>query len=504
MEFEIDPLDAMISLESAAHAVNETGGMLYTIVDEYDRFENKLIMENVKLYKEFVVGKQRQAAFSLTCSFFEQLKALSENGNRSFATGLTPLPLADASGANDLTDISHLPRFADVCGFTEADIERGLEQIATLSDEERKSALDLMRKYYNGYLFDKGGTPVYNSTQCLFFLDRLWNKPSWLTDVLNSSPEEQLAKMVDPNVNVSMNVVVDLIKRMPGGRRAVLDLAMGTPVAVRVLKTVRVSELAKAIDNKDQLKRLFSIMYYHGVVTRTDDRNLVLPNRIAREHVVDELSGAALNVEKLSDAIANPSVEDWEQIVEKSFTGLLSLEQLVSNDLTEADVQVAIGGGALVRALHREGDVGESQAESGGIVRLLDDEETMPGRSDLLVCDKRGNAVLIEIKRVASQHLKFDDREISLKKRLSPESVADLILNVVEEAFDRGELGSMPVSGKGNCKDVNAVVENACAQARSYAESAKEKFQLRQLTGFAVVSVADRLIVKECVRLGSA
>ena len=503
LEFEIDPLDAMISLKSAAHAVNKTGGKLYTIVDEYDRFANKLMLENVKSYKQFVTGKSKVPASSPIRSFFEKLKALSRNGNRSFATGLTPVALADASGANDRKDISHWSEFADMCGFTEADIQRGLEQIGTLSDEQRKHALDLMREYYNGYLFDKDGTPVYNSTLCLFFLDRLWNKPSWLTDVLNSSPEEQLEKMVDRNVNVSVNVV-NLIKRIPGGPRAVLDLAMGTPLAVGVLDTLRLGELLEPKDNDiiKQRRRIFSMMYYHGVVTRAGSRNLVLPNRIAREHLVDQLSGAALNVEKLSDAIANPSVENWEKIVKDSFTGLLSLEQLVSNDLTEADVQVAIGG-ALVRALHEEGGVGVSKAESR-VMRLLDDGETMQGRSDLIVCDKHGNGVLIEIKRVASQHLKFEDREITMKKRRAPDSVAGLIDDVLEEAVRRGELGKMPVTGKGDCKDVNAVVEDACEQARSYAKSAMEKFKLRQLTVFAVVSVANRLIVKECVRLGPA
>ena len=486
----------MISLRSAAHAVNETGGKLYTIVDEYDRFANKLMLENVKSYKEIVAGESKVAASSPIRSFFEKLKVIAgESDNRSFATGLTPVALADASGANDRKHISHWSEFADMCGFTEADIQRGLEQIETLSDEQRKSALDLMRKYYNGYLFDKGGTPVYNSTLCLFFLDRLWNKPSWLTDVLNSSPESQLTKMVDNNVNVSENVV-NLIKRMPGGPRAVLDLAIGTPVAVDVLGSLRLSELAESMDGVHQRERLFSMMYYHGVVTRShNDDGLVLPNEIARGHLMKQLSRAALGFKTVANAIADPSVENWKPIVEKSFTARLSLEELVSNNTMEADVQVAIGG-ALVRALHEEGGVGVYKAESR-VVRLLDDGEKMQGRSDLIVCDQHGNGVLIEIGRLRPYHIIFEDDDLNAigNGPMTPEQ-ALAVSQELNKVAKRSGLESVKL---GKTRTVGDFVDEKCKQGCSYAESAKEKFKLRQLTVFAVVSVAHRLIVKECV-----
>ena len=319
LDVPINAKNAMDSLVALAATINKKGGKLYTIVDEYDRFANKLMLENSKLYEDIVAGESGQAASSPIRAFFENLKAISKRENWSFATGLTPVALADASGANDRTDLSHDKRFADLCGFSEESIKNGLEQIA-LSCEQRNRALDLMRKYYNGYIF-KGGSPVYNSTLCLYFLKKLAIEgASWLHEVENMPFEKQLIEMVDNNVNVSENVV-NLIKQLPGGPRAVFDLAVGNGSDVDLLGSLRLSELRKSIDDEDQRQRLFSVMYYHGVVTRraADDNTLVLPNEIARGHFMKQLSAAALDLETLASDIADPTVGKWESIVRKSF-----------------------------------------------------------------------------------------------------------------------------------------------------------------------------------------
>ena len=200
--------DAFVSLGRLANAVHKAGGQLYVIIDEYDRFANKLMFENPEIYEAIVAGKTGVLGSSPIRSFFETLKTLARTGQvRSFATGLTPIALADASGANDRVNISIKPHFADMCGFTEADIKRGLSLIDHLLDEERDRALVMMREYYNGYLF-KGGTPLYNSTLSLYFLDKLVMEPGLVNELEKISDVKRLRAMVDDNVSVSQNVRV--------------------------------------------------------------------------------------------------------------------------------------------------------------------------------------------------------------------------------------------------------------------------------------------------------
>lgn len=64
-----------------------------------------------------------------------------------------PLALADSLGYNVAKDITHSPLFASLAGFRKRDLERALNLIPYLNADQRRGALDLMRRHYNGYLF---------------------------------------------------------------------------------------------------------------------------------------------------------------------------------------------------------------------------------------------------------------------------------------------------------------------------------------------------------------
>ena len=116
------------SLERISEAIHSRGGRLYVIVDEYDRFANKLMLDaDVGVYESIVAGTSGQALSSPIRSFFETLKVLAKDGTfRSFTTGIAPIALADASGANHMWSLTHEPDFADVCGLKRADVEEAL------------------------------------------------------------------------------------------------------------------------------------------------------------------------------------------------------------------------------------------------------------------------------------------------------------------------------------------------------------------------------------------
>jgi hypothetical protein len=71
---------------------------VFILIDEYDRFANKLVFERPDMYTKVVAGQSGDTFFSTIHSFFECIKRLQNA--RSFTMGLSPIALADASGAN--------------------------------------------------------------------------------------------------------------------------------------------------------------------------------------------------------------------------------------------------------------------------------------------------------------------------------------------------------------------------------------------------------------------
>ena len=120
--------DALDSLYRLSCYCNHNDINLMILIDEYDRFANKLMAENIVLYKKMVRGKSGDAISSPIRSFFETLKSISsESLNfRSFTVGITPLTLADASGVNFMKDVSLDENYGNIVGFTQSDIDFGL------------------------------------------------------------------------------------------------------------------------------------------------------------------------------------------------------------------------------------------------------------------------------------------------------------------------------------------------------------------------------------------
>ena len=79
-------------------------GEVFVLIDEYDRFANKIMFENPDQYNKVVVVRSVDLLSSPIRSFFETIKTMTNI--RSFTVGISPIALADASGANFVYDIS--------------------------------------------------------------------------------------------------------------------------------------------------------------------------------------------------------------------------------------------------------------------------------------------------------------------------------------------------------------------------------------------------------------
>jgi hypothetical protein len=189
MSLELNPTDSFANLRTMAGYLAIKRERLLILVDEYDRFANKLMLENLDAYNQMVTGVSGDPASSPIRTFYETIKSISGLSDfRSISMGLTPISLADSSGANFLKNISHDELFGDLVGFTKSDLQKALSDI-NLTDSRADSLLELMKRFYNGYRFFGSSEPLYNSTLCLFFLQELL-KPVRLNRILElgSSP----------------------------------------------------------------------------------------------------------------------------------------------------------------------------------------------------------------------------------------------------------------------------------------------------------------------------
>ncbi len=105
---------------------------------------------------------------------------------------VSPIVMSDiSSGYNVASNITLMPKFADLCGLHEQEVIDVLKQIAQdceLSDEQQAEALAMMRRFYNGYRFeDEHQHKIYNPTLALYFFHYLQEYCKYPPQMLDSN-----------------------------------------------------------------------------------------------------------------------------------------------------------------------------------------------------------------------------------------------------------------------------------------------------------------------------
>ncbi|MCP4149675.1 MAG: AAA family ATPase, partial [bacterium] len=148
-----------------------SGRKIYALIDEYDNFANTIL-----------TGAGNSAYQTLTHdegffrSFFNVLKGGTDGPfSRLFLTGVSPVTLDDVtSGYNIGKNISLLPGFNTLLGFTNADVEGMLDYYRGEGVIEGDSSylMDILRDWYGNYCFSEdAGTCLFNPDMVLYFTD---------------------------------------------------------------------------------------------------------------------------------------------------------------------------------------------------------------------------------------------------------------------------------------------------------------------------------------------
>jgi hypothetical protein len=145
----------------------KTGEKAVVIVDEYDK----------PLLSTIDMGELHTAMRNELKGFYGVLKSYDAYLQFVFLTGVTKFAHVSVfSDLNHLVDLTLDPRYADLCGITQEELEENFEpEIETILEESGKSRgsyLSELRRFYNGYRFSRKMLKVYNPFGLLNHFDK--------------------------------------------------------------------------------------------------------------------------------------------------------------------------------------------------------------------------------------------------------------------------------------------------------------------------------------------
>jgi len=137
------------------------------IVDEYDK----------PLLSTMDDGPIHSRMRDALKAFYSVLKSFDKDLQFVFLTGVTKFShVSIFSDLNHLVDLSLDPRYADLCGITQEELEQNFgSEIKTIlndSGKERIEYLGELRRFYNGYRFSQKQLTVYNPFGILNHFDK--------------------------------------------------------------------------------------------------------------------------------------------------------------------------------------------------------------------------------------------------------------------------------------------------------------------------------------------
>ncbi len=208
--------NATFALDAIRKVVRECGTPpVYLIIDEYDNFTNQLITSRRDTDYYAVTGKD-----SFLKNFYKTIKGGVEEQSigRIFITGVLPITVDDlTSGFNIGNVISLEPQLVSMLGFTQTEMATYLDEIF-ISNEWSVAFRNLVQRelkdLYDSYRFTPDVLePVYNSTACNFYLERL---------VRNDGELPQFT--IDANLRTDVNWLARLLDANPSSRAAFDEL----------------------------------------------------------------------------------------------------------------------------------------------------------------------------------------------------------------------------------------------------------------------------------------
>ncbi len=156
------------------YRLSANGEKVVILIDEYD----KPILDNILDREEALRIR------TLLKQFYGMIKAMEENIRFSFITGVSKFTQVSIfSDLNHLDDMTMMPEYATICGFTQEECEHyfaeWIDENALKNGLNRDAYLDKLRRIYNGFRFSEAPMTVYNPVSFTKAMDQGRFKHYW-------------------------------------------------------------------------------------------------------------------------------------------------------------------------------------------------------------------------------------------------------------------------------------------------------------------------------------
>ena len=286
------------------------------MIDEYDNFTNTILSSyGQERYREKTHGD------GLIRGFFNNVKASTSNAvaavERLFITGVSPITMDDVtSGFNIGTNISMLPQFNNIIGFSEDEVREMItyykDEDALPEDVTMDGLVEIMKPWYDNYCFSsrKLEERMFNSDMTLYFL--------------NSYIQQQLPPetMVDNNIRTDYNKLRHLVQidKTFGANASVIQQIIAEGSITAQIATSFPAEKMTDTENFKSLLFYFGMLSIQGVYRGTPV--LGIPNLTVREqlytYLTEAYSRASLfdvDISSLSSLVMGMAYDgEWEPV----------------------------------------------------------------------------------------------------------------------------------------------------------------------------------------------
>ncbi len=287
----------------------------YLLIDEYDNFANNILADHGK---ELFYSLTHGTGFLRT--FFATIKAgtASNTVARMFATGVSPLVMSDVtSGFNMDENISQRKKFNEMVGFTQQETEDALDYYIAhkaIPAEKRDKMLEIMKNYYNGYLFaENSQNSVYNSTSVLYLLNQYIET--------KELPDEIIDKHMKTDYEKLKFLVIES-KQLNGNFNILNEILQNNQISSKLVRNFSVRDLIKE-------DKFISFLYYLGFLTITNKDMFKyvfsIPNEMCKEMLWEYIKQAlestlSLDFSLVLDKIGLMAFKgDWEEFFKYVF-----------------------------------------------------------------------------------------------------------------------------------------------------------------------------------------
>ena len=195
---------------------------IYLLIDEYDNFTNTILSSyGQERYREKTHGE------GFIRGFFNNIKDSTSNAGaaveRLFITGVSPITMDDVtSGFNIGTNISMLPQFNDIIGFSEDEVREMITYYkdgnALPADVTVDELVELMKPWYDNYCFSEDSLEerMFNSDMTLYFLNtylQLGKVPKMMVDNNIRTDYSKLRHLIqiDKTFGVNASVIQQIV-----------------------------------------------------------------------------------------------------------------------------------------------------------------------------------------------------------------------------------------------------------------------------------------------------